>query len=148
MWEIPKKNWDLLGIWKLSLWHPSKWHWPIYKWKKNSDSRVHGIPHKNFILKICTESRYIGQNVSNFPWVWAGRFEYHEPYNPYDFFSPLKGPEPFWGVPEGELPDVREVNIGSSEHRTFNARTASLFRIVKPKIKRKRFFSFSSPLKF
>ena len=39
-------------------------------------------------------------------------------------------------------------NIGSSEHRTFNARTAPLFRIVKPKIKRKRFFLFSSPLKF
>ena len=30
------------------------------------------------------------------PWVQAGRFEYHEPYNPNIFFSPLKGSEPFW----------------------------------------------------
>ena len=36
-------------------------------------------------------------------------------------------------------------NIGSSEHRTFNARTAPLFRIVKPKIKRKRFFFIFLP---
>ena len=25
------------------------------------------------------------------PWDWAGRFEYHEPYNPNDFFSTYKG---------------------------------------------------------
>ena len=29
------------------------------------------------------------------PWVRAGQFEYHEPYNPINFFSPLKGSEPF-----------------------------------------------------
>ena len=77
---------------------------------------------KNGFKKICTESRDIGQNVSNFaglvwkadfwhlfgnilglgayfsklisalkPWVQAGRFEYHEPYNLNDFFFTYKG---------------------------------------------------------
>ena len=78
------------------------------------DSR---FQHKNQFLILCTESRDIGQNVSNFaglvwkadfrhffgnivgpgayfskpifalkPRVRADRFEYHEPYNPNDFF--------------------------------------------------------------
>ena len=79
-----------------------------------SDSR---FQRKNRFWKICTESRDIGQNVSNFaglvwkavfghvfanisglgayfsnpifelkPWVRAGHFEYHEPYNLNNFF--------------------------------------------------------------
>ena len=82
------------------------------------DSR---LQRKKRFWKICTESRDIGQNVSNFaglvwkaefqhffgnilgpdayfskpifalkPWVRAGRFEYHEPYNPNDFFFHLQ----------------------------------------------------------
>ena len=44
------------------------------------------------------------------PLVWAGRFECHKPYNPHDSFSPLKGSEPFWGVPVADLPVVQEVS--------------------------------------
>ena len=83
------------------------------------DSR---FQRKNRFWKICTGSRDIGQNMSNFaglvwkadflnffgnilglgayfskpifvlkPWAWAGRFEYHKPFNPNDFFSLIKG---------------------------------------------------------
>ena len=44
-------------------------------------------------------------------WVRAGRFEYHEPYNLNDFFSLIKGSDPFGEVQEGELPDARGVSI-------------------------------------
>ena len=103
-----------------------------------SDSR---FQRKNRFWKICTESRDIGQNVSNFaglvwkavfghvfadisglgayfskpifalkPWVRAGRFEYHEPYNLNNFFFTYKGVRHFFEVasPQAKSPQKRK----------------------------------------
>ena len=73
-----------LGHFPMRKW-PTKWLLCLYKWKKNvrimgfmvfkssgSDSR---FQRKNRFWKICTESRDIGQNMSNFDGlVWKADF--------------------------------------------------------------------------
>ena len=60
-----------------------------------------GLPNQTTkIWHILTDISGLGAYFSKLifalkPWVRAGQFEYHEPYNPINFFSPLKGSEPF-----------------------------------------------------
>ena len=54
------------------------------------------------------------------PWDWAGRFEYHEPYNPNNFFFTYKGVRHFFEVasPQAKSPQkLKNPNFSYSTYR-------------------------------
>ena len=60
-----------------------------------------GVPNQtteiwHFFVNISGLGAYFSKPIFALqPWVRAGHFEYHEHYNPINFFSLIKGSEPF-----------------------------------------------------